>query len=66
MGALVILRWRVSDVECELQMNGAVGKVLVRQHGQIARTTIVGSVPAAYEWASEQADILNGAERRTG
>jgi hypothetical protein len=66
MGASLILRWTVSEVECELQMTGVVGKVSIRQHGQIVRTAVVGSASAAYEWASEQADILEGAQRRTG
>jgi hypothetical protein len=56
----------VSEVECELQISGAVGKVSVRQHGQIIRTASVGSASAAYEWASEQIDFLQEAQRRAG
>ena len=66
MGASVVLRWRVSEVECELQMTGTVGKVSVRQHGEIVRSAVVDSASAAYEWAREQTDILEGEQRRTG
>ena len=66
MGTSVILRWRVSSVECELEMNGAIGQVSVRQDGKIVRSATAESAAAAYRWASEQADILEGEQRRTG
>jgi len=66
MGTSVILRWRVSGVECELEMNGAIGQVSVRQDGNIVRSATVESAAAAHQWVSEQADILEGEKRRTG
>ena len=65
MGASVILRWQVSDLECELQTSGTVWKVTVRQHGQAVRSAEVESAFAAYKWANETA-ILEGPQRRTG
>ena len=66
MGASIVLRWRVSDLECELQINGAVAEASVRQDGKVVRRAIVASASAAHEWASEQIDILQRAQRRTG
>ena len=66
MGTSVILRWRVSDLECELEMNAASGHVSMRQDGKIVRSATVESAAAAHEWASEQADLLEGEQRRTG
>jgi hypothetical protein len=66
MAASVVLRWRVSDLECEVRINGADGKVSVRQEGQILRSAIVGSASAAHEWANQQVEILAGKQRRTG
>ena len=65
MGALVVLRWRVSDLECELQTSGTVWTVTVRQHGQVIRSAAVESASAAYQWANEIA-ILERPQRRTG
>jgi hypothetical protein len=66
MGASIVLRWRVSEIECELQMGEEVGRVSVRQHGEVIRSAIVPSASAAYEWAAEQADLLERTKRQTG
>jgi len=66
MGTSVILRWRVSDLECELEMKGGIGQISVRQHGEIVRRATVESAAVAHQWAREQADLLEGHQRRTG
>ena len=66
IGTSVILRWRVSGLECELEMTGAPKRVSVRQDGQIVRSATVESAVAAHEWASEQSDLLNREQRQTG
>ena len=66
MGASVILRWRASDLECELQITGTVGKVSIRQDGRIVRSGNVGSASAAHQWANEQIDILEGRNEGPG
>jgi len=60
MGALVILRWRASDFECELQIAGTAGKVWIRQQGRNVRSTRVTSASAAHQWAEEAIHILEG------
>jgi hypothetical protein len=69
MGASVTLRWRVSDVDCELRIAGTAGQVSVRRDGQIIANDTVESAAAAHEWASEQANNLrqeSERDRRTG
>jgi hypothetical protein len=65
MGASVVLRWQVSDLECELQTSGTVWTVTVRQHGQAVRSAAAESASAAYKWANELA-IRERPQRRTG
>ena len=66
MGTSVILRWRVSGVECELEMEGAIGQVCIRQDGKIVQSGTVESAVAAHEWASKQIQRLEGEQRRAG
>ena len=66
MGASVVLRWQVSDLECELQISGIVRKVAIRQHGQVVRSATVESAAVAQEWANQQIAILERPQRRTG
>jgi hypothetical protein len=64
MGASVTLRWRVSGVDCELQMQGATGEVCLRRDGKVIASATVPSAAAAYDWAAQQADILGEESRR--
>ena len=66
MGASVVLRWQVSDLECELQISGTVRRVAIRQHGHVVRSATVESAAAAQEWANQQIAVLERPERRTG
>ena len=66
METSVILRWRVSGVECELEKTGAIGHVCIRQDGKIVQSATVESAVAAHEWASKQIRRLEGEQRRTG
>ena len=50
----------------ELQVNGAVSQVSVRQDGQVVRRANVASASAAQECAREQTHILRPPQRRTG
>jgi hypothetical protein len=66
MAASVILRWQVSDLECELQISGSVRKVAIRQHGRVVQSATVESAAAAQEWTNQQIAILERPQRRTG
>ena len=65
MAASVVLRWRVSDLECELQTSGTLCKVTIRQHGQVVRSAAVESAFAAHQWADEIA-VLQPPQGRAG
>ena len=39
----MVLRWRVLELECELQITGALKQVSVRQDGQVVRSATVAS-----------------------
>jgi len=66
MGASVVLRWQVSDLECELQISVIVRKVAIRQHRRVVRSATVESAAVAQEWANQQIAILERPQRRTG
>ena len=63
MGASFTLRWRVSGVECELQIKGTKGHVWLRREGKIVGSADVTSAVAAHEWATKQAERLEPRSR---
>ena len=58
-GASFTLRWRVSGVECELQITGTTGHVWLRRESKVVGSAAVASAVAATNGRPSMPNVWN-------